>query len=48
MPVAQKFVAGIVLIALITTAVLPGRNTAGVIDSVFNGSSKLIGAAIAK
>lgn len=47
MPVAQKFVGGIVLIALITTAVLPGRQTPKVIDSVFGGASGLVKAATA-
>jgi len=47
MPVAQKFVGGIVLIALVTTMVLPGRQTPKVIDSVFGGTSNVLKAATA-
>jgi hypothetical protein len=47
MPVAQKLVGGLVLIALVTTMILPGRQTPRVIDSVAAGGSNLFKAAMA-
>jgi hypothetical protein len=41
MPVAQRFVGGLVLIALITTMILPGRQTPAVIDATGNAGSRL-------
>lgn len=34
MPVAQKFVGGIIMIGLVTTLILPKRQTVGVINAV--------------
>lgn len=36
MTTAQKFVAGLILIGVITAATLPGRNTVGVINAGAN------------
>lgn len=47
MPVAQKLVGGLVLIALVTTMVLPGRQTPKVIDSASAGVSNMFKAAMA-
>lgn len=46
MTVAQKFVAGIVAIGLVTTLVLPNRQSANVIGAAASGSSKLLGTAM--
>lgn len=47
MQIAQKWVSGLVIIALVTTMVLPGRQTPAVINSVFNGLSGNLKAATA-
>lgn len=47
MPVAQKFVGGIVMIALITTMILPGRQTPAVINSFASGTANILKASMA-
>lgn len=42
----RTFVAGVVIIGVITALVLPGRQSAQVATSIFNGSSNLLGTAI--
>lgn len=40
--VAQKFVAGLVLMGVIATIVLPDRQSVGVLNSLFSGGSQLV------
>lgn len=47
MPVAQKFVGGIVMIALITTMILPGRQTPQVINAFAGGATQVLKASMA-
>jgi hypothetical protein len=42
----QKFVTGIVTIGLVTTLVLPNRQSVGVINSLFGGSRGLLATAM--
>lgn len=42
MPVAQKFVGGIIMIALVTTMILPGRNTANVVNAFTGGTANIL------
>lgn len=46
MPVAQKLIAGLVAIGLLTTAILPGRQTGAVIDASGRAGSGLFGTVI--
>lgn len=43
----EKGIAGLITVLMLTTLVLPGRQTPAVIDKLFGGLSKLSSAAIA-
>jgi hypothetical protein len=43
----EKGIAGLVAVLMLTTLVLPGRQTPRILDSLFGGLSKLSSAAIA-
>lgn len=46
MTAAQKFVSGLIAIGLVTTLVLPNRQSASVIGAASSGGSKLLGTAM--
>jgi hypothetical protein len=46
MSALQKFLTGIIAIGLLTSAVLPKRQTPQVIGATFTGGSKLLGTAM--
>jgi len=46
MSTVEKFITGVLAIGLITTLILPGRNSVGVINALFGGSSKLLATSI--